>query len=366
MITDTKKEILIVDDENIITSPLRRIVQKTLGSNKNKYDVVTANNPLQALDDLRRKDGLDLSLVIADIMMPQMNGLDFLAEVKSLCPVAPRIVLTGYADKENAIRALNELDLFYYVEKPWDNDKFGLLVLNALDKYRQGKMEIMFRRYVPREVIEKFIDKSDAAILEGKRTEATILFLDIVDFTRITEKMDARVVVQLLNEHFTVMVDVIHRRRGILDKFTGDGLLALFGVPSSDSTPEEDAANGVLAALDMVKSISKLNAVREQSGLEPVRIRIGLDSGIVVAGNIGCANRVNYTVVGDTVNTAQRIEDAARYVIQDVAECVLISRNTYQRAKSVLQDSVLFEAQGPTALRGKEEKVHLYKVGRRL
>lgn len=365
MITNNVKEILIVDDETIITRPVERLIKRALRRAREKFDQyipVTANDPIKALDDLTRKSGPELALVIADIMMPQMNGLSFLAEVKNLYPMTPRIVLTGYADKENAIRALNELDLFYYVEKPWNDSEFGQLVLNALDRHRQYKLEIMFHRYVPYEVIEEFIDKSDAAILEGKSMEATILFLDIVDFTRTTERMDARSVVELLNEYFTVMVDVIHKRKGILDKFTGDGLLALFGVPSSGGTPEQDAANGVLAALDMVETVSRLNALRERSGLEPVRIRIGLDSGVVVAGNIGCTSRVNYTVVGDTVNTAQRIEDAARHVTPNGVGCVLISRNTYQRAKSILQDPILFAAQGPTALRGKQEKVHLYKV----
>jgi class 3 adenylate cyclase len=176
--------------------------------------------------------------------------------------------------------------------------------------------------------------------------------------------MDARAVVQLLNKYFSVMVDVIHQHNGMLDKFTGDGLLAIFGVPISGASLEQDAVNGVLAALDVLDSVSQLNQERVESGLERIRIRIGLHSGTVIAGNIGCASRVNYTVVSDAVNTAQRIEDAARYVVSNGVGCAVVSDNTYRLANTILQDSIEFEAQGPKALKGKEDKIHLYKVSR--
>jgi adenylate cyclase len=304
---------------------------------------------------------MNLALVISDIMMPEMNGLELLAQIKLLYPLAPRIVLTGYADKENAIQALNELGLFYYVEKPWDDEIFRQLISNALQRYRQGRMESLFRRYVPFEIIESFVDQSDDAILEGKTLEATILFLDIVDFTRLAAHMEAQAMVKILNEYFTMMVEVVHRHQGILDKFTGDGLMALFGVPSATSNALH-AQNALLAAREIVERISALNKKREADNLTPIRVRIGLDTGQVVAGNIGSSGRVNYTVIGDAVNTASRIEDAARHIIKNDPGCVLISQNLYQCLSDDTRNQFSFEAQGATALRGKDEKVALYKI----
>lgn len=366
MTMNISRVILVVDDEPMITGPLERLIEEILEDNHldQQYQLITENNPAQALAQLK-ENHRDVALAISDIMMPQMDGLDFLKAIKSLHPMAPRIVLTGFADKENAIRALNELGLFYYIEKPWDDDWFGTLIVNALEQYRRTRIEALFGRYVPHEIIEEFVNQSDDAILEGQVLEVTILFLDIVDFTRRTEDMDARATVKLLNEYFTEMVDIIRKHRGILDKFTGDGLMALFGVPRPIGKPSADAKNAVLAALDMVESVMQLNARHQKAGLEPVSVRIGLNTGEVVAGNIGSKHRVNYTAVGDVVNTASRIEDAARYFMNGDLGCVLISQNTYNEVEHVLKKEIAFEPQGPVELSGKKDKVELYKVIRR-
>jgi class 3 adenylate cyclase len=359
--TNDERTIWIVDDEKIITSPLNRLIRNLLRDNAKMgaFKLLTANNPQSALDTIKG-NGAELALVIADIMMPQLNGLDFLAAVKTVYPMAPRIVLTGYADKENAIRALNELDLFSYVEKPWNDEEFKKLVVNALSQFRQNRMEAMFRRYVPFEVIEEYIDQSDQSILNGKVGEATVLFLDIVDFTHMVEKMDARDVVNLLNDYFTIMVDIIRDRNGILDKFTGDGLMALFGMPRSTGAATDDARNAVLAALDIVRGVAELNA--QQNGRPPIRVRLGVNSGPVIAGNIGSTRRVNYTAVSDTVNTASRIEDAARHIIAQDLACVLISQSTFQLVEKALPAPVTCTPLGPVKVKGKTQEVFLYRV----
>lgn len=362
-----KKTIFIVDDERIITGPLRRLFRAVL-QDLGEYDLQTANDPLQALqqikDGYKEGEGYELALVVADIMMPQMNGLDFLAEVRSIFPLAPRIVLTGYADKENAIRALNELDLFQYVEKPWDNVMFRQLVFRALQKHRQDKLETLFRRYVPFEVIEQIIEQDERALLVGTDMEATVLFLDIADFTTISEQMPARDVVKILNLYLTAMVEIIHEHKGILDKYTGDGLMALFGVPRSTGSVGEDARNAVLAAAEIVQKVALLNEEMAQlEGQQPlIRIRIGINTGKVVVGNIGSQVRVNYTAVGDVVNTAARIENEARHAMNDSYACILIGENTYQQANDLLESTFGFESQDLVPLKGKKQPIALYKV----
>lgn len=356
------KVILAVDDDQAITKPLGRLIKRLLKKEKLnlEYTCIVDNDPTDALAKLKAND-IDLALVIADIMMPGMNGLKFLEEVKQLYPLAPRVVLTGYADKENAIQALNELKLFYYMEKPWDNTWFEKLVINGLGQYRTAKIETMFRKYVPVEIIEEFIDRNDKTILNGQEVEATVLFLDIVDFTKKTETMDASETVKLLNEYFTALVEIIDEQGGILDKFTGDGLMALFGVPHSTNI-NTDAQHAVLAAVGMLNKVLELNKRRKKNNLMPIRIRVGLDTGKMVAGNIGSVSRVNYTAIGNAVNTAARIEYAAKDYMDGDIGFILISQNTYKRVKDSLKKQAYFEAQGPVPLRGKEKEMSLYRV----
>lgn len=354
-----KHSIWIVDDERLITNPLRRLIRDMSEEIEQRYEILTDTDPQKALESIKKNE-MDMALIISDIKMPNLNGLDFLEEVKKLYPLAPRIILTGYADKANAIRALNDLDLFSYVEKPWNDEQLIKLVQNALQRFRQTRMEAMFRRYVPYEVIEEYIDQSDQSILSGKPGEATILFLDIIDFTEISENMDASDVVSLLNAYFTIMVDIVHKHHGILDKFTGDGLMGLFGMPTPSDSPKIDAKNAVLAALDIVQSVVELNAERNNQPL--IRVRIGLNSGTVIAGNIGSKQRVNYTAVSDVVNTASRIENAARHIIEDDLSCILISDQTYQLVHQSLQEKVIFEPLEPMKVKGKSEPIFLYKT----
>lgn len=122
--------VLIVDDEEMVTTSISALFMLEEPS----YDVLVFNSPGEALEELKNRE---IDLVISDYMMPEMNGVDFLMELKKLQPEAIRVLLTAYADKENAIRAINEVGLYLYVEKPWDNDALLLLVRNGLS---QGKL----------------------------------------------------------------------------------------------------------------------------------------------------------------------------------------------------------------------------------
>jgi class 3 adenylate cyclase len=143
--------------------------------------------------------------------------------------------------------------------------------------------------------------------------------------------------------------------------------MPFFGVPAPiGKTPADDAQNAILAALEMIECVSELNAELEKEGeeskIEPVRIRIGVNTGEVVAGNIGSKSRVNYTAIGDAVNTASRIENAARNFIDGDLGCILISEYTHNQVKDSLRKEIDFEKLDPVQLRGKEKAMTLYKV----
>lgn len=360
--TIRKKMILIVDDERIITKTLQRLFKREL--KYEPYEIVTNNDPLQALNFLstQKENGIELAVVISDILMPEMNGLDFLAEVTELYPQAASIVLTGFADVSSTIKALNELDLFHFIEKPWENEHITQLLINAISKNRQDKTENLFRRYVPHEIIEEYDECGNDAILDGKLIDATVLFLKIVDCTERTAKSSPEDIVQRLNNYFTAFARSIHDRNGFLDKYTGNGLMALFGVHPSTGKSSDNVRNAVLAALDIAESISDLNSEYDKPQTESIHVSIGLDTGKVIVGNIGSVDRVNFTAIGDVVDTASRIENIAREFIDDDLTCILISNEIYEIVKDIQNYQCDFKVLHPVKLKANDKAVKLHRV----
>jgi DNA-binding NtrC family response regulator len=123
---DHKSQIVLVDDEEMVLTSLKSFLHL-----ETEYDVVSFKNPLEALEYIK---DTDVDLVVSDYLMPEMDGISFLGEVRQLRPDVPRIILTGYADKENAIKAINEVGLFQYIEKPWDNDDLLIILRNGLER----------------------------------------------------------------------------------------------------------------------------------------------------------------------------------------------------------------------------------------
>jgi DNA-binding NtrC family response regulator len=154
-----RARILIVDDEEMVTLSLSAFL--TLETD---YDVVTFTLPTEAIDYVRRNN---IDLVISDYLMPSMDGVTLLTKLKDISPQATRILLTGYADKENAIRAINEAGLFHYIEKPWDNDDLKIIIRNGLEKRRllrelQTKVDEIQRAYADLQRLQRDILKAFA------------------------------------------------------------------------------------------------------------------------------------------------------------------------------------------------------------
>jgi DNA-binding NtrC family response regulator len=155
--TTKKPTIVIVDDEEMVLTSLRSFL--TLETD---YEVQTFLSAAEALEFIRAND---LDLVMSDYLMPEMDGISFLAEVRKLRPEIPRIILTGYADKENAIKAINDVGLYQYIEKPWSNDDLLIILRNGLDKQRlmkklQQKIDEINRAYADLEGLHKEIVKT--------------------------------------------------------------------------------------------------------------------------------------------------------------------------------------------------------------
>jgi adenylate cyclase len=154
--------------------------------------------------------------------------------------------------------------------------------------------------------------------LEGKEADATILFSDIRAFTSLCESLSANALVALLNEYFTFMADVIRGNRGIIDKYIGDAIMALFGVPNPNPHTADDA---VRAAIGMIQALDLFNEDRRKAGDVSFQIGIGIANGPVIAGTLGSPERMNYTVIGDAVNLASRIEGLTKAYGAEILIC---------------------------------------------
>ncbi len=182
------------------------------------------------------------------------------------------------------------------------------------DLQREQELRRTMSRYVSNDVIDQMMT-GDGALLSGAIQPATTLFSDIRGFSQLSEALGATGTVALLNEYFSYMEDVVANRSGIIDKYIGDAVMAVFGTPFPG---EQDAENAVQAAADMLQVLGLLNASRAEAGLAQLRIGIGLASGPVLMGNIGSPKRMDFTVIGDPVNLASRLESATKQYGADI------------------------------------------------
>ena len=188
-------------------------------------------------------------------------------------------------------------------------------------------------------------------MLGGQSKEATVLFSDIRGFTTLTEELGAQGTVQLLNEYFTVMVDCIQAEGGMLDKFIGDAIMAIFGTPFPH---EDDEDRGVRCAITMMTELNIFNADRVAKGLLPVDMGVGVNTGFVVSGNIGSPKRMDYTVIGDGVNLSARLESACKAY----SAHILISEFTLSKLKGTFRTRDIDRV----VVKGKTEPVGVHEV----
>jgi len=224
----------------------------------------------------------------------------------------------------------------------------------ALAQKREHKIRNIFQKYVPADVIDEFFANPEK-MLVGENRVISILFSDIRSFTSISEKMMPDDLVNSLNRYFTVMVDIIMARHGIVDKYIGDAIMAFFGAPVRY---KDDALQSVLAGIEMTEVLEEFNAQQRELGKPEFKIGVGINYGVVTVGNIGTEKKMDYTIIGDMVNLASRMEGLTKKYHQPL----LISESLHQKVK----DEVDCRLIDTVAVKGKTEGVRIYTVKKRL
>lgn len=230
-----------------------------------------------------------------------------------------------------------------------NNDNLGSMMLIE-DISSEKRLKSTMSRYMDPRLADKLLQGGEE-ILGGHTSAATVLFSDVRSFTTLTEELGAQGTVALLNEYFTIMVECIQREGGMLDKFIGDAIMAVFGTPLANP---DDPDRAVRAAISMMRELGVYNKERTSVGKKPIDIGIGLNTDQVVSGNIGSPKRMDYTVIGDGVNLAARLESACK----QYGAHILISQNTVAQLRGTYRMREI----DAVVVKGKTEPAHVYEV----
>ncbi|MDB9516816.1 adenylate/guanylate cyclase domain-containing protein [Roseofilum reptotaenium CS-1145] len=236
--------------------------------------------------------------------------------------------------------------------------------IGLLERHNRQTIMHLFERHVTPKIAQAVWRDRHQLLNEGKLTgrklTATVLFTDLQGFTTISESIDPETLMVWLNQYMNAMVNIVLNHDGVVDKFIGDAVMAVFGVPIPSNTPEaiaQDAQLAVQCAVEMGKKLRSLNRAWKASGLPTVAMRVGIATGEVVAGSLGSDQRMNYTTIGDSVNVAARLESYDKTL--DGGLCrILISEETYEKIKGQFPTQAI----GSVSLKGRTAPVKIYQV----
>lgn len=227
--------------------------------------------------------------------------------------------------------------------------KLGSMMLIE-DISNEKRVKATMARYMDPSLADQLLQSGDE-VLGGQSQEGTVLFSDVRDFAGLTEELGAQGTVSLLNEYFTVMVDCISREGGMLDKFIGDAIMAVYGVPIAR---EDDGDRAVRTAIAMHRELATFNEARRVRGQRPIEIGVGISTDTIVSGNIGSPKRMDYTVIGDGVNLASRLESACK----QYRTKILISEYTLRKLRGTYRTREVDRV----IVKGKKAPVGVYEV----
>ena len=343
-------KILVVDDETDLEILIKQKFRKEI--RKKEYEFLFAINGKDALEKLLEDPEVDI--VLSDINMPEMDGLTLLSKLNELSPLIQSVIVSAYGDMENIRTAMNR-GAFDFITKPIDFKDLTLTMDKTLKHAKQLKETLnavrennILKMYVDQNVLSFMGSKEyESKMMDNETIEATVVFIDICGFTSLSENAQANTVVNVINSYFDVMVKEIMAVDGLIDKFIGDAIMAVF-------RGDYHLDRAIEASLAVRNKINQLPAIQGENNEYKPKVSIGIKSGEMISGNIGSESlkRLDYTVIGDIVNTAARLQDAAK------ENQILITEYCYQQVKESFPCKKLESIH----LKNKAEAVVVYEV----
>ena len=307
-------KILAVDDEADFELLIRQRFRRQIRAEEFAFRF--AHHGEEALAVLAQEP--DIELLLLDINMPVMDGLTLLAELRERQSEVRAIIVSAYGDMTNLRTAMNR-GAFDFVTKPVDLNDLEITIRKTLDD--SAKMRALdgrraaaerartnLSRYFSPNLVALLADR-DEPLGAVRRQTVAVLFVDIVGFTRMAERLTPEAVVTMLRQFHERMTAQIFACGGTVEKYIGDAIFAVFGVPTAS---DNDAANALICATMMLEALDRWNVERIRDGETPLAIGIGLNYGPAVLGDVGSEYSMSFTVIGDTVNTASRLQGLTR------------------------------------------------------
>jgi adenylate cyclase len=344
--------VLVVDDDALN----RRLVTATLA--REGHHTTSANDGNEALAALR-EDPPDV--ILLDIEMPGLDGIQVLERIKAdeTLRHLPVIMISGVEDTASVVRCL-EMGADDFLTKPFDAAILRARINAGLDRKALGELErdrvrAIFTRFLPEPLVDEVLERTDGdARIRPESLTASVLFADLRGFTSYAEGRGVEDVIEAINTYLTLMTDAILEQGGTLVDYMGDGIMAAFGAP----VPTEDHADRALAAARLMagEMLATFNAWLTGTGVDAsFRMGIGINSGPVLSGSVGSPRRTEYAVIGDTTNTASRIEAMTKQSDRSV----LFSEHTKDALLELPDDAISL---GEFEIRGRTGKLELWAL----
>jgi class 3 adenylate cyclase/DNA-binding NarL/FixJ family response regulator len=342
-------KILVADDETDLEMLIKQKFRQKI--REQQYEFVFAINGNDALEKIQQHP--DIDIVLSDINMPEMDGLTLLSRLGETSPLIKSVIVSAYGDMENIRTAMNR-GAFDFITKPINFEDLSVTMEKTIKHVIQ--LRATLKAIKENNILKMYVDETvlnfmgsrefESSLMANETVEGTVVFLDICSFTSISENAPADTVVKLLNNYFDVMVKEIIAQGGYIDKFIGDAIMAVFRGPYH-------LDKAIDACLAVRSKVEHMPADPEHVPFKP-KVSIGINTGEMISGNIGSATlkRLDYTVIGDVVNTAQRLQSAAK------EGQILINETAYEKVKESFNCSRV----GEIVLKNKANPMTVYEV----
>jgi len=338
----TQPKILIVDDEPFNVDYLEQELEDA------NYETTSAMNGQDALNKV--KEALP-DLILLDIMMPVMDGFTTLGYLKEDIDTRdiPVIIISANNDLKSVVKGI-ELGAEDYLPKPFEPVLLHARIQSSLEKKRlRDEQRRLIRTFADANVADELMKEGFS--LGGKHTRVTAMFVDVRNFTTLTEANDPAMVIDMLNKYYEIVIENVQAFGGNVNQMQGDGLMSFFGAPVWHADHAQRAVN---CAVQIFKVLKEYNAEQAKTGAFEIKVGIGIATGKVVAGYAGVQSRATYICVGDPVNLSARLESHTKVA----KEPIILDEQTYKE----LDGSVAIKELGEELFKGKTIPVKVYAV----